>query len=122
MWIADTYLREDLKDKTIPKGVRAFLRCIGSESPVASYLPPSLKCANLIDKIIEKRTRQTDRIADDLQYELPIFFNLLKDIRMDLPDAFNALLLHLKDVSLKPFETPVPQKIPELLTSDVLCW
>ena len=97
------------KDRTIPLGVRSFFKCIGSESAVCSYLPPTLKNMDLIDDLFAG-IRGNPLKMKQLHHELPIFYNLLKDLKMDIPDVFKAIVLHLKDIAGKPFDIPVKEK------------
>ena len=37
-WISYTFMQQSFTNHSLPVGLRCFLRCIGSESPVTSYL------------------------------------------------------------------------------------
>ena len=120
-WVKVTYLDDSFLDNTIPRGVRAFFRCIGSESAVCSYLPPTFQCMNLLNCLIEGNMKENTKKMDQLQEELPIFFNLVKDVG-HLPLESHAMILHLMDISGKPFKQPLRQTPPSVMKDDVLCW
>ena len=84
-WIYLNYMKLEFEDQSIPLGICLFLRCIGSESPVSSYLPPTLRNMILIDEILNGTIRQRGKCMDEVQQNLPIFFNMLKDLNNELP-------------------------------------
>ena len=126
IWVKDQYFFDKIVKKpyqsdpsvTMPKGLKNFLKCIGSESAVCSYLPPTPQNLDLLDDMFDG-IRQKPYKLKLLQHELPVFFDLAVDVRdtditedqQDVPLVFKAMILHLKDVAKKPFQCHVPEVV-----------
>ena len=119
IWVKETYMDSSFINHTVPPGVRAFIKCIASKSPVCSYIPWTLENMNLLDDLFTN-IREDDEKVIKLHENLPVFFNLLIAVDGKLPQIFKAIILHLKDIAGKPFHSCVPQKSP--VAVDGLSW
>ena len=110
-WIFNYYDLKTFGLDTIPPGVLNFLGCMGSKSPVCSYVYPEEQCLLLLEDLIVTDIKKDIKKYQFLQMELPIFYELLKDLRdwNHLPEEFKGTLLHLKERATAPFKYHIPR-------------
>ena len=88
---------------SLPTGICQFFKSLASVSPVCSYLPPS--AVNLAHALIEENIKQDLQKFRKVQLDLPIFFQLLKDVNEPkLPESFKGCILHLINQCITPFK------------------
>ena len=98
---------------TVPRGIINFFQCLGSKSPVCSYLFPSEENIGLVKSLTEDRITPDFPALRTLQCELPIFHGLVTSIKgvSVLPRCFQILLNHLGLCAEAPFNPEY--KIPD---------
>ena len=105
-WCWERYGLEGKSKPTLvflSSGVRSFIKCLASESPVCSYLPPS--AVELAFEIIEENVKDNMVKLRKIQTQLPIFYQLLKDVNGSrLPEEFKGCVLHLINQAVTPFK------------------
>ena len=127
-WIKDKYFVDKLlgtpypnPGATMPRGLKNFIKCIGSESPVCHYLPPTNDNLTLLDDMFNGIRSKAYKMQS-LQKNLIIFFDLVVDVddgTGNLPLEFNAMVLHLKNVAGKPFQSHVREVLSSTETSSL---
>ena len=101
----------------LPQKTKAFFRCLGSESPVCTYLFPS--SIELIKELTEVDFKKDRERYHALQMESPIFYDLLWELKdlSRLPKEFTSLLQHLIMCAETPFNNP-EHRLPNLPLDD----
>ena len=113
---------DDQKVECIPKGVRGFIRCIATPSPVCSYIFPSTDITRLVLSLVDHPVRRHQDKLFLLQKEVPILFNLVKDLGDEkLPECFRDLLSYLVRRANSPF-TDMITDIPPSSNDKMLAW
>ena len=90
---------------TVPRGIKRFLQCVGSPSPVSTYLFPSDENIGLVKTLCKKSITNDGIALRVLQSELPIFYGLTAAIKQVpvLPGCFQDLLDKLAVCASAPF-------------------
>ena len=99
---------------TLPRGTRAFFRCLSSESPVCHYVVPSEDNLILMSELTNKDIKAHQSTYADLQKECPIIFQLLEELDdcVKLPSEFRRLLTYLSIKAQEPFNPDY--RLPDL--------
>ena len=89
-WLVIYYDLNVFDLQILPPVLAAFFRAISSISPVCSYVKKEMVF------LCEKNVKEDRKLWEALQQDLPVFFDLLKDMPVDvsLPDCFKGILLH----------------------------
>lgn len=124
-WVVDTFGLHYTDVSVVPFGVRQFIRCIATTSPVCSYLHPSDENIQMVKSLTEENIRAKPFEWHQLQMELPMFYELLKDLASAevLPsDVFTRLFTYLIHRAEDPFNPD--NRLPDLpLSTDTpLAW
>ena len=89
----------------MPNAFIDLFKCLSSQSPVCSYVPPNEFCHSLLESLCEDNVKANTELVRSVQRELPLFFNLLSALSVEtsLPGEFKGLLLYLSEKSSVPF-------------------
>ena len=91
--------------KSIPDGLLDLFRCLYSDSPVCSYVPPHNNIEILMFDLLKPGILSIIGKLETIQQEIPLFFYVLKCFMLEgcLPEEFKGLIIDLLDKSRKPF-------------------
>ncbi len=105
-WLIGHFLLGTNPVNTVPRGIMTFLQCVGSASPVCSYLFPSEENIGLVKSLCKDPITNDFRALRTLQNELPIFYGLLTAVKgyKVLPPCFQALIEKLCNCAEAPFD------------------
>ena len=110
--------------QTTPIGVLNFFKCLASESPVCSYVLPDPDIIDIVRNLTNVKIKMDVHTMQLLQENLPVFFNLMKDVATpSLPDDWQPLVTRLADIAAVPFQNaPKSPQGPPPPEESELCW
>ncbi len=84
--------------------IMSFFLCLSSNSPVCSYIPPTLHCKELLKSLSTSDAKSMPTLLRELQLTIPIVYDLFISIPANqLGEPWEDLFKWLHDVSCAPF-------------------